>query len=363
MARHEVVGGVEPCAGEDPEHREQPPGPAEGRRDGEHRARTTVQHGAPAPIALDDVDGREVHRAAAEWGERGGRGGALERREAEDAAPVAGENEAHRGMAEPALAVVEQQVRRARLRFTMFHDIIVNMVTENSKPKRRGRPPGRTPAGEASRQRLYETAIALISEHGYEAATLRDVAARAKVSPALLYRYFPNKSAIVLALYDELSESLATKAAALPAGRWRDRFLRALSMSLAVLGPHRVTLRALAPVLVGDTEEGVFAERTAFSRVRVQAVFRAAVVEARDAPPPALAEALGRLLYLLHLGVILWWLLDRSPRQRATRALVALVERMLPSVQVALHLPAVRGFVTRADALFVDGLLGGSQAS
>jgi len=231
------------------------------------------------------------------------------------------------------------------------------MLTKNSKPKKRGRPPGRTAEGEATRERLYRTAIELFNERGYEAATLRDVAARADVSPTLLYRYFPNKRAVVLALYDELSEAFGTNAK-LPAGHWRDRFVRALESSLEVLGPHRVTLRALAPVMVGDTEEGVFAERTAFSRVRVQSVFRDAVVGAKDAPAPALAESLGRLLYLMHLGVILWWLLDRSPRQRATRALVSLIERAMPSAGLALKLPVVRGFVSRADELFVEGLIG-----
>jgi AcrR family transcriptional regulator len=234
----------------------------------------------------------------------------------------------------------------------------VNVLTKNSKPRKRGRPPGRTAEGEATRRRIYETAIDLIAERGYEGATLRDVATRADVSPTLLYRYFPNKRAVVLALYDELSEAFATKAATLPAGRWRDRFVRALQWSLEVLGPHRVTLRALSPVMVGDTEEGVFAERTAFSRVRAQGVFRDAVVGASDAPSPAFAESLGRLLYLLHLCVLLWWLLDRSPHQRATRALVGLLERVLPSASVALHLPVLRGFVTRADALFAEGLIG-----
>jgi len=237
---------------------------------------------------------------------------------------------------------------------------MVNMLTKNSKPRKRGRPPGRTAEGEATRERLYRTAIELFNERGYEAATLRDVAARADVSPTLLYRYFPNKRAVVLALYDELSEAFAANAR-LPAGHWRDRFVGALESSLEVLGPHRVTLRALAPVMVGDTEEGVFAERTAFSRVRVQSVFRDAVVGAKDAPAPAFAESLGRLLYLIHLGVILWWLLDRSPRQRATRALVGLLERAMPSAGLALKLPIVRGFVSRADELFVEGLIGAGE--
>ena len=32
-------------------------------------------------------------------------------------------------------------------------------------------------------------------------------------------------------------------------------------------------------------------------------------------------EAIGRLLYLLHLAILLWWLLDKSMKQRATTAL------------------------------------------
>jgi len=240
--------------------------------------------------------------------------------------------------------------------------IIVNMFTENSKPRRRGRPAGRTAEGDAARRRLYDTAIALIGERGYEAATLRDVAARAGVSAGLLYRYFPNKRSVVLALYDELSDRFAHEAMALPRGKWRDRFIHALGLSLGVLGPHRVTLRALAPIMVGDAEEGVFARHTALSRRRVQAVFETAVVGSTDAPKEALAEAIGRLLYLLHLAMILWWLLDKSPRQRATHALVSLVGRILPSAALTLRLPGVRGFVQSADALFREALLDGAEA-
>ena len=53
------------------------------------------------------------------------------------------------------------------------------------------------------RDTLYAAALRLIAKRGYEAATLRDIAAEAGVSPALLYRYFPGKHAVVLALYEE----------------------------------------------------------------------------------------------------------------------------------------------------------------
>jgi AcrR family transcriptional regulator len=235
------------------------------------------------------------------------------------------------------------------------------MFTKNSKSTKRGRPPGRTVEGEATRRRLYETAIRLIGEQGYEATTLRDVATRAGVSAGLLYRYYPSKRSVVLALYDELSDAFAKEAAGMPAGKWRDRFLYALETSLRALGPHRVTLRALAPVMVGDADEGVFAQSTAFSRTRVQAIFRTAVIDANDAPSQKLAEALGRLLYLMHLGVILWWLLDKSPGQRATQGLLTLWRRMLPSATLALRLPVVRGAVQTADMLFGEALLDGLE--
>ena len=154
----------------------------------------------------------------------------------------------------------------------------MNMFTQNVKPRKRGRPPGQTLQGAETKDRLYATAIGLITRRGYEATTLREIAKEANVSVGLLYRYFPSKQAVILAFYDELSADFARQAAGMQPGRWRDRFIFALTTSLHVLEAHRVALQALAPVLVGDPEEGVFSERTAFSRQRVQPVFEDAVV-------------------------------------------------------------------------------------
>jgi AcrR family transcriptional regulator len=236
----------------------------------------------------------------------------------------------------------------------------VNSQTETGsrlKKERRGRPAGTTPQGQEMRERLYETAIRLISKHGYESTTLRTVADNAGVSVGLLYKYFPNKRAVVVELYDRLSAEFVSRVAETRSGKWRDRFVFALKTSLDVLGPHRSTLAALIPVLVGDPDEGVFAESAASSRLRVEKIFHAAVTGATDVPAPRVAAALGRLLYLLHLSVILWWLLDRSPKQRATQGLIALLQRILPSAALALRFPPIPSFVISGDALLRDALL------
>ena len=226
------------------------------------------------------------------------------------------------------------------------------------KPRGRGRPPGRTAQGAAAKQRLYEIAVKRMARHGYEMTTLRDVAKDAGVSVGLLYRYFPSKRAVIFALYDELSADYVSATAAMPPGKWRDRGLFALKSSLEVLTPHRTTLRGLIPVMVGDPDEGVFGEEAAFMRVRVQRIFEHAIVGASDAPQRALAEAIGRLLYLLHLAVLLWWLLDKTAKQRATTALVQLFEGILPSAALTLRVPVVRRFVLSVDGLVREALFG-----
>ncbi len=234
----------------------------------------------------------------------------------------------------------------------------MNMFTENVKRRTRGRPRGRTPRGDAAKQRLYDVAVRRMAERGYDTTTLRDVAKEAGVSVGLLYRYFPSKRAVIFELYDDLSADYLRRAAGMRPGRWRDRFLFALRTSLEVLEPHRNTLRGLIPVLIGDPEEGLFGRSAAFSRARVQGVFEKAVVEAADAPSGPLATAVGRMLYLAHLAVLLWWLLDKSAKQRATTALVALLQQILPSTALTLRLGFVRRFVVSLDELIREALFG-----
>src|SRR5260221_1218983 len=110
--------------------------------------------------------------------------------------------------------------------------------------------------------------------------------------------------------------------------------------------------------MVGDPEDGIFSASTAFSRLRVQQVFEEAVVESSDARKQRLAAELGRLLSLVHLAVLLWWLLDKSPHQRATAVLVSLTQQLLPSAALTLRVPPVRRFAISVDGLLREALFG-----
>jgi AcrR family transcriptional regulator len=60
----------------------------------------------------------------------------------------------------------------------------------------------RRPAAERRRQ-ILAAARTLFAERGYHATTTRDLATAADINDALLYRYFPDKQAILAALVDE----------------------------------------------------------------------------------------------------------------------------------------------------------------
>ena len=61
---------------------------------------------------------------------------------------------------------------------------------------------------------------------------------------------------------------------------------------------------------------------------------------------------------MVHLEVILWWLLDRSPQQRATDRLLGLLRRLRVVVGRATRLPGARAAIRSLDAVILDGLLG-----
>lgn len=56
---------------------------------------------------------------------------------------------------------------------------------------------------------ILEVAMTLFQTRGYEQTTMEDIAARADISPPTLYRYFPRKAELLIALFWKERERLA----------------------------------------------------------------------------------------------------------------------------------------------------------
>lgn len=64
--------------------------------------------------------------------------------------------------------------------------------------------------GERTQNAIREAALGLMARRGYEAVSMRELAAEVGVQPAALYRYFPTKEELLFSLLVEHMEALAT---------------------------------------------------------------------------------------------------------------------------------------------------------
>ena len=210
--------------------------------------------------------------------------------------------------------------------------------------------------GERTRALLAKTAFDLFEREGFERTTLRRIASVAGVSLGLLYRYYPSKDALVIELYEQVSHQFCERARELPPGTWTMRVLYLVRSALEVLAPHREALRAMVSSLTVPPGHPLFIPGGQASQVRVQEMFVDAVAGATDAPPDA--RRFGRQLYLAHLGVVLGWLLDRSPNQEASTTGLALLERWAPLVSGLLSSGMLSGMVGPVGEIFELAMLG-----
>jgi AcrR family transcriptional regulator len=181
----------------------------------------------------------------------------------------------------------------------------------------------RRAAGEETRRVILDTALALFRERGFEETTIRDIAGAAGLSLGAAYYYFKSKEAIVGAYYDYVQrEHLARSRDAFAAGGdLRGRLRAALHAKIDIMQEDRRLLRALFRY-GGDPEHALswFGPATRDQRRLSIDVFEEAL--AGERLPDDVREAAPTLLWTLHMGVLLYFLYDESPRQRRTRNLI-----------------------------------------
>lgn len=207
----------------------------------------------------------------------------------------------------------------------------------NSQPSR---PPGPQTKGERTRERIFAVAVRRFAEDGVAATSLRSIAKEVGVTPALLYRYFANRDAIIAEIYSRSLATWADAANRIPPGSWVDRVHWLTGLAFETLAPHRELLRALVPsMLDGDPVASPLRNESSVAIGRP--LFHRAVAEAKDAPKAKNVGAYVELANLGHLGLILFWVYDKTPDQRATQTLMKASRALGPWLQLGLKTPVV----------------------
>ena len=204
-----------------------------------------------------------------------------------------------------------------------------------------------------TRERILAGALDLFAEKGFAQTTMREIAAKAGCSLGLAYRYFKSKDAMVLTQYERMVTEFAEDVASLSPGPLAQRWGRAVRGDIARLEGNRGALMGLIPagVTPGSATQ-VLGQDAAPLRQRMIAIFREIAGNSRDAPRRDVTEALATLFYALHLVLLLFWLQDLSPGQRATHRSIDFGEEMLGRLRLLLRLPwAVDGLTKLSGIL------------
>jgi AcrR family transcriptional regulator len=218
-----------------------------------------------------------------------------------------------------------------------------------------------TPKAEETRRRIYEAALESFRTRGFEQTTMRDIARQAGAALGATYYYFASKEAIVLAFYEEMEQrgDEATREAIARQKKLRDRIRIVMEKRFELLAPNLKFLAALfkhSPDV--DDPLSPFSRETRPIRDQAIGLFKLAI-EGGDIKVPAdLMPHLPRLLWLYQLGLILFWIYDRSEGKTRTALLmdksISLVVNVVRISGLPLMKPVRRTVLELLDVVGVD---------
>ena len=183
----------------------------------------------------------------------------------------------------------------------------------------------KTAKGEQTRALILNTALDLLQEHGYEKTTMRAIAKKAGVSLGNAYHYFDTKEHLIQAFYHRThQEHLAATVPELAQhADMKNRLLAVLRLKISTLEPYHEFAGVLFKTAADPRSPlNPFAHESEQVRRDSIKLFEDLVADTKARMPPDLRAELPYLLWLYHMGIILFWIHDSSPKQARTFRLI-----------------------------------------
>jgi AcrR family transcriptional regulator len=202
-----------------------------------------------------------------------------------------------------------------------------------------------TAKAEETGLRILEAALALFRQDGFDAATMRDIAGKAGVATGAAYYYYPSKDAIVMDFYLRSQAEMQPKmeAALGEAAGLENRLRELIRVKLTHFAPNRSVLRALLRNGADPKHPlSPFSPETKEIRDADIAWFGRILVDCGTRIPRDLEPHLPGVLWLFQMGVILFWVIDDSPKQVRTTKLLELASKNVASLVKVSALPFMR---------------------
>jgi AcrR family transcriptional regulator len=179
-----------------------------------------------------------------------------------------------------------------------------------------------TAKGEQTREAIFNAALDLFRENGFDSATMQQIADRAGVAKSAAYYYFPSKEAIIQAYYEAVQSTQEQLcAAAFSQSRKLKKRIHAALHSKFDLARNDRKLLGIIFRYTGEPAHPLscLGAQTADMRRRAMLIFRDALSVERL--PRDLEELLPLALWALQMGLLVLFFYDETPGQKRTRRL------------------------------------------
>jgi len=183
----------------------------------------------------------------------------------------------------------------------------------------------KTGKGDQTKALILETALEMFRERGYDETTMRAVAQKAGVSLGNAYYYFSSKEHLIQAFYQRLHEDhLAVAVPALEHDKTlKARLLTVIRLKIDTMKPYHQFAGVLFKTAAHPQSPlNPFADESNPVRQASIQLFEKVVEDSKARIPKDLRAELPYLLWVFHMGIILFWIHDQSPKHRRTYRLI-----------------------------------------
>jgi AcrR family transcriptional regulator len=217
--------------------------------------------------------------------------------------------------------------------------------------------PTKTAKGEQTRALILSSALDLLGERGYEQTTMRAIAQKAGVSLGNAYHYFGSKEHLIQAFYQRTHEEhlAATVPVLEKETTLKARLLSVLRLKISTLEPYHEFAGVLFKTAADPHSPlNPFAHESAPTRRDSIKLFEDLVRDTKARIPADLREELPYLLWLYHMGIILFWIHDASAKHARTYRLIDHTVDLLDKLISLASNPLMRPVRKRALKMVAD---------
>jgi AcrR family transcriptional regulator len=206
-----------------------------------------------------------------------------------------------------------------------------------------------------TRQKILDVSLNLFLKQGYEKATMRTIAKEAGLAPGAAYYHFDTKEHIIFAFYEKSYEEhlpIVEKVLAKEKD-FKKRLAGVVKAHMQIAEHYHEISKILFTTAVNpDHSLSPFSAASKELRDKNIEIFRRVIEGTSSSIPESLKEKLPEILWMYKMGMIFYWIYDKSAKQKKTFELINQSSVLIARLVALSNLPVLKGFSEQFVRMF-----------